>query len=80
MRYKTLKASLKRKGEELLSEKRKRIRRDTKIETMKMKLKEMAKYMDSEKVDHLLTMANNIAEDEMKKKKRSKIYSGTFNK
>ena len=47
---------------------------------MKMKLKEMAKYMDSEKVDHLLTMANNIAEDEMKKKKRSKIYSGTFNK
>ncbi len=45
-----------------------------------MKLKEMEKYMEGEKVDHLLTMADNIAEDEMKKKKRSKIYSGTFNK
>ncbi len=82
MRYEAneTKRKLKRKSEQLTLETRKRMRRDSKIEKMKNKIKEMQTTInDTEKIDHLLNIADTISTRDINKKKRPKTYSGIFN-
>ena len=55
------------------------MRRDSKIEKMKNKIKEMQSTInDTEKIDHLLNIADTISTKDINKKKRPKTYSGIF--